>query len=348
MSVEVNSFGTYPDGRSVELYTISNGKGMQVSLMNLGATLVKVIVPDRSGMSTDVILGFETSDDYMARGGCFGAVVGPSANRISSARFCLDGVTYQLDVNDGPNNLHSHKEKGWHKRLWEAEVQDNGVTFSLEDGDGSLGFPGNRKACVTYTLDEENALTLHYHASSDKRTVFNLTNHVYFNLEGHGSGSVENHELWLGAARYTPADAASIPVGELREVKGTPMDFTVSKKVGRDINADFDQLKFGGGYDHNWVIDSWDGALRHFATVKAPVSGICMEAYTTLPGVQIYTGNFIQEQTGKGAATYDFRGGICLETQYFPDSVNKPQFPRCIFGEGKDYDSVTVYKFGTV
>lgn len=348
MSITVSPFGVYPDGRNVELYTISNGKGMQVSVTNVGATLVKVIVPDKNGAPTDVILGFDKSEDYMARGGCFGAVVGPNANRISNACFSLDGVTYKLDVNNGPNNLHSHKEKGWHKRLWEAELEDNSITFSLEDEDGSLGFPGNRKASVTYTLDEENALTLHYHAASDKKTVLNLTNHVYFNLEGHDSGSIEGHEMWLSASRYTPADAASIPTGVIETVEGTPMDFTGAKKIGRDINADFDQLKFGNGYDHNWVIDGWDGTLRHFATVKAPGSGISMEAYTTLPGVQIYTGNSIKGQDGKGGATYDFRGGLCLETQYFPDSANKPQFPDCVFGAGREYDSVTVYKFGTL
>lgn len=348
MSVAVRPFGLYPDGRKVELYTISNGKGMQVSLTNVGAALVKVIVPDKNGVPTDVILGFDKVEDYMKNGGFFGVVVGPNANRTSNACFSLDGVPYKLEVNDGANNLHSHREKGWHKRFWEAALQDNSVTFSLEDADGSLGFPGNRKASVTYTLDEENALTLHYHAVSDKKTVLNLTNHVYFNLEGHGSGSIEDHELWLSAARYTPADEASIPTGEIQTVEGTPMDFTGAKKVGRDINADFDQLKFGNGYDHNWVIDGWDGTLRHFATVKAPGSGISMEACTTLPGVQVYAGNFIGKQTGKGGAIYGFRGGLCLETQYFPDSANKPQFPSCVFGADREYDSVTIYKFGTM
>jgi len=345
MSLVVESFGKYPDGREVSLYTISNQNGMKVSVMNVGAALVRVEVPDSRGVLADVVLGFDSVEAYMENGCFFGVVVGPNANRIGGARFALDGVVCRLDVNDGVNNLHSHKKEGWHKRFWDAEFHDNSVTFSLEDKDGSMGFPGNKKVSVTYSLDEDNALKLHYHGISDKKTLLNLTNHAYFNLEGHGSGSMEAHELQLLASRYTPADAGSIPTGEIAAVAGTPMDFTVPEKIGRRIGDDFEQLKFAGGYDHNWVIDGWDGTLRHFATVKAPISGRVMKAYTTLPGVQFYAGNFIDEQVGKESVVYGPRRGFCLETQFFPDSANKPNFPSSVFGEGREYDSVTVYRF---
>ncbi len=345
MPVIAESFGTYPDGREITLYTISNSKGMQVSVTNIGAALVKIICSDRDGQRADVVLGFDRGEDYLKNPSFFGAVIGPNANRTGGASFELDGKVWQLDVNDGPNNLHSHKERGWHKRLWETTISDSSVTFSLEDTDGNLGFPGNRKASVTYSLDEDNALKLHYHGISDRRTILNLTNHCYFNLDGHDSGSIEGHELQLTASRYTPADPGSIPTGEIAAVEGTPMDFRCLKKVGEGIGADFQQLKFAGGYDHNWVIDGWDGTLRHFATLKAG-SGRVMKCYTTLPGVQFYAGNFIDDQTGKNGASYGFRSGMCLETQYFPDAVHKPEFPGAVFGDGTEYDSVTIYQFG--
>lgn len=346
MAVTVDSFGKFSDGREVSLYTMENRNGMRVSVTNIGAALVRVEVPDRQGQLADVVLGFDRAEDYLENSCFFGVVIGPSANRIGGASFVLDGITYPLSVNDGVNNLHSHREQGWHKCFWEAEPGEDSVTFRLEDRPDNMGFPGTKKAEVTYSLNDKNELRLHYHAVSDKRTILNLTNHSYFNLEGHAKGSIENHQLWLGASRYTPADAGSIPTGEIAGVKGTPMDFTVPKKVGAEIDADFEQLAFAGGYDHNWVIDGWDGTLRHFATLKAPKSGRVMEACTTLPGVQFYAGNFIDNQKGKGEATYVRRGGLCLETQYFPDSIHKPAFPSCIFGGEKEYDSVTVYRFG--
>lgn len=345
MAVNATLFGKYPDGRDIVLYTISNQNGMQAAVTNLGAILVRLLVPDADGKTADVVLGFDRGEAYLDNGSFFGTVIGPSANRIANAAFVIDGVPCRLDVNDGVNNLHSHKQNGYHKQLWTAQTGDESVTFSLEDADGSMGFPGNKKVSVTYTLDDNNVLRLHYHAVSDKKTVLNLTNHSYFNLDGHDSGSMEEHTLWLGASRYTPADAGSIPTGEIAPVAGTPMDFTVPKKVGRDIRADFVQLVQAGGYDHNWAIDGWDGSLRHFATVTGPKSGRVMKAYTTLPGVQFYAGNFIGEQKGKDGATYGPRMGLCLETQYYPNSVNQPAFPSCLFGEGREYDSVTEYRF---
>lgn len=345
MSIEKKIFGKTPQGQEIMLYTIRNGKGMKASVSELGAVLVELTVPDHEGKARDVVLGFDSAEAYYDNPSFFGSTIGPNANRIAGAKFALDGVTYLLDVNDGPNNLHSHREQGYHKKLWQAETSDNSVTFTLEDKDGSMGFPGNKRFQVTYELDEENALKLTYHAESDKKTVLNPTNHSYFNLDGHGSGTVLEHTLQLNASRYTPVVEGSIPTGELAQVSGTPMDFTREKKIGTEIDADFEQLRLTTGYDHNWVIDGWDGTLRHFATVGAAESGIRMEVYTTLPGVQFYAGNYIDPQEGKGGAQYGKRHALCLETQYFPDSVNEPDFPSCIFGEGKTYDSETVYKF---
>ncbi len=345
MAVEKSVFGKGPDGQEIMLYTLKNSKGMQVDLTNFGAIIVKLMVPDKAGNIADVVLGFDKAEDYFKNPSFFGAVIGPNANRIGGAEFEVDAVRYQLDVNDGPNNLHSHMNKGYHKQLWTAETNDNSVTFSLEDSDGNMGFPGNKKVKITYSLGEDNALTLHYLGSSDKKTVLNFTNHTYFNLDGHDSGSIEAHELQLNASCYTPIVEGAIPTGEIVPVAGTPMDFTVSKVIGKEINEDFEQLKLTGGYDHNWVIDDWNGEMREFAVVKAPKSGRVMKAYTNLPGVQFYAGNSIVTQTGKDGAAYNKRFGLCLETQYYPDTIHQPSFPPCIFGDGEDYDSVTVYRF---
>lgn len=350
MAVEKSLFGTSPEGREIVLYTISNTKGMKASVTNLGAILVKLEVPDKEGKAEDVVLGFDKAEDYYGNPSFFGTVIGPSANRIKGAAFTLDGVEYQLDANDGANNLHSHKQQGYHKRIWDTQVCGNSVTFSIEDA-ATMGFPGNKKLQVTYSLNEENELTLHYHGSSDQRTILNPTNHTYFNLEGAGNGIIEDHELWIGASHYTPVVAGSIPTGEIAPVEGTPMDFTKSKRVGLEIRDDFEQLELSGGYDHNFVIDGWDGTLKHVATVKAPKSGRILKAYTTLPGVQFYAGNFVGPEVGKEGITYENRSGLCLETQYFPDSIHHDNFPSCVFGgpEGaadtREYDSVTVYRF---
>ena len=345
ITIKESVFGTHTDGTKIKLFTLTNANGMSISVTDLGAALVKVMVPDKSGAVADVVLGFDKAEDYLDNPSFFGAVIGPNANRIAGAVFEIDGHTYQLDVNDGENNLHSHKERGYHKDVWTSITDDNSVTFSLEDSDGHLGFPGNKSVSVRYTLTDENELKIHYHGTSDKKTILNLTNHTYFNLDGHDSGRMEDHELWLGASHYTPVVAGAIPTGEVAAVKGTPMDFTSSKKVGKDINQAFEQLELTGGYDHNWVIDDWDGSLRHIATLKTPKSGRVMKTYTTLPGVQFYAGNFIDEQKGKEGAIYRSRMGLCLETQYFPDAIHHSNFPSCVFGAGKEYDSETVYKF---
>lgn len=345
MSVELSLFGKSPDGKDITLYTLSNKNGIKASVTNLGAVLVRLMVPDAHGNVEDVVLGFDSADRYYDNPSFFGAIVGPSANRIAGAAFSIGGKEYKLDVNDGPNNLHSHAQLGYHKRLWRAVPGEESVTFTLTDN-ATLGFPGNKEVSVTYTLKEDNSLVIHYHMSADEPTLFNPTNHTYFNLNGEGHGKIEDHEVMIAASAYTPVAAGGIPTGEIADVAGTPMDLRTMKRVGDGIDSDFAQLKLTGGYDHNWVIDGWDGSLRHAATVKAPLSGRVMKTYTTLPGVQFYTGNFIDAQTGKGGAAYDKRYGLCFETQYYPDSIHHDNFPSYIFGgENKDYDSVTVYQF---
>lgn len=345
MSIVTSKFGVTPAGEEITAYEISNTKGMCAKVINYGAILVSLKVPDKSGKVEDVVLGYDKLEDYYVNSSFFGAVIGPNANRIGNARFTLDGVTYILDKNDGENNLHSHIEKGYHKAVWSAETGENSVTFTLGDVDGNMGFPGNRSYAMTYSLDEENRLTLHYHGGSDKNTIINFTNHSYFNLNGHNAGSIENHVLQINASYYTPAVSGSIPTGEIAPVAGTPMDFTQPHAIGERINESFDQLVMAGGYDHNWVIDNWDGEIQQIAEVTAKGTDRVMRVYTNLPGVQFYAGNFIQPTKGKGETVYGARNGMCLETQFFPDTANKPNFPSAVFGPGKEYDSVTVYQF---
>lgn len=338
-------FGTTKDGKEIYRYWLENSKGMKAGVINYGAILVNLFVPDASGNVEDVVLGYDSLEEYLVNGSFFGATVGPSANRIAGAAFEIDGVKYQLDVNDGVNNLHSHIEQGYHKKVWNSQEGNESVTFLLEDPDGSMGFPGNKKIQVTYAVTEDNELSIHYVGESDKNTIINMTNHTYFNLAGHKNGKVYDHILTLNGACYTPIVPGAIPTGEIVEVTGTPFDFTTAKRVGDEIEADNEQLKMTGGYDHNWVIDDADGTVKKFATVKDPVSGRTMEAYTDLPGVQFYAGNSISKHTGKDNAQYEKRSGLCLETQYYPDTANKPQFPSAVFGPSRKYDTTTVYKF---
>lgn len=338
-------FGKTTDGKEVYKYWIENSKGMKAGVINYGAILVNLFAPDKNGNMDDVVLGYDTLEEYVENGNFFGATVGPNANRIGGAGFDLDGVHYQLEVNDGANNLHSHSTQGYHTRVWEAKEEQGSVTFFLEDADGNMGFPGNKKVWVTYTLTEDNELKIHYRAQSDKNTIINMTNHSYFNLKGHDKGTIYDHILKLEASHYTPIVMGAIPTGEIAAVEGTPFDFTKGKRVGEEIDADNEQLKMTNGYDHNWVIDGADGSLRKFADVTEPVSGRHMEVFTDLPGVQIYAGNGMSRQKAKGNSSYDFRGGICLETQYYPDTANKPEFPSAVYGPDREYDSTTIYKF---
>lgn len=345
MAVETKLFGRSKDGKDITLYTITNANGMQADVTNLGAILVNLLVPGKDGKKDDVVLGFDTAEEYYGNASFFGATIGPSANRIGGAKFTIDGTEYQVAVNDGPNNLHSDFELGYHKRLWDAEILENGVKFSLEAPDGDMGFPGNLKVSLTYTLTDDNAISLAYHGTTDRAALINMTNHSYFNLAGHDAGCIEDHMMTIHASCYTPVVPGAIPTGEIAPVAGTPMDFTSAKRVGDEIRADFEQLILTKGYDHNWVVDNADGTLREIAVVSEPTTGRVMTVLTDLPGVQFYAGNCISPCTGKGGAKYDVRSGLCLETQCYPDSINKENFPSVVYTPEREYDTVTIYKF---
>lgn len=346
MAVTSKNFGSAPDGTAVTLYTIQNSSGFTAEVTNFGAILVNLFVPDKSGNVTDVVLGYDTVDGYFTNGAFFGSTIGPSANRIDNACMEINGVTYQLSVNDGTNNLHSHDDLGYHKRVWNAEPKENSVVFTLDDADGSMGFPGNKKVQVTYTVTEQNELKIEYHVTSDKPTLINMTNHTYFNLSGHDAGSIENHRLYINAFHYTPVYERLIPTGDLVPVEGTPFDFRVMKRVGDEIDADNIQLKYGQGYDHNYAVDNYDGSVRKAAEVQDPATGRKMEVYTDQPGIQFYAGNCIKPHTGKAGASYGKRSGLCLETQTFPDSIHQTQFQNVVYGPERPYHTTTIYRFG--
>lgn len=345
MSVNVSSFGKMPGGEEVSLFTIENKNGMRIAVTDFGAILVSVFVKGKDGVERDVVLGYDKVDSYFEDGNCFGATVGPIANRTKDAKFSIDGVEYHLDKNDGENNLHTSHPNGFQKRLWNAEAKENAVSFSLKKADMDMGHPGNLFVTVTYTLTDENEIKIHYHADTDKETLINLTNHTYFNLNGHQAKEVYDEFLTLNCSAYTPDVAGAIPTGEIAPVKGTPMDFTSAKKVGEEIASGFEQLELVKGYDHNFCIDGWDHTLREFATVEDKESGIIMKCFTDLPGVQFYTGNHVGAVCGKEGVVYGARRGLCLETQYYPNSANQEGFPKPQFGPKTPYDSTTIYKF---
>ena len=328
-------------------YNIKNSNGMEICVMNFGANIRNIFVPDKDGNKVDVVLGYEDYQRYFENPESFGALVGPVANRTAGAAFTIDGNEYHIEVNEGVNNLHSHSQNGFQKCMWDTQENEDGVTFTITAKDGELGFPGNRTMTVTYSLSENNELMIHYHATSDKKTIFNPTNHTYFNLSGHKSGTVLNHELKLNASNYTPAREDSIPTGEIASVKGTPFDFLETKTIGKDIHSDNEQLHITGGYDHNFCIDDADGSLRQFAILSSNDTGIKMHCSTTLPGFQLYSANFLKGVDGKDGAFYNIQDGICLETQCYPNSINTPGFPNTVFGPENDYDSVTVFQIET-
>lgn len=343
MGVTVKTFGKTKDKQDIFLYTISNANGMSASVTNFGAILVSLFAPDSNGELKDVVLGLEKGTDYYKNGSFFGATVGRNANRIGGASAVIDGVTYNFPVNDGPNNLHTDFAVGMHMKLWDAVIGKNCVTFSVVSPDKEAGFPGNVKAEVTYTLTADNAIEIKYNAVSDKKTIINMTNHTYFNLAGHDAGSIEDTVLQLNCSKYTPVVKGAIPTGELADVAGTVFDFTTEKTIGQDIRAKEKQLKLVKGYDHNFVVDGYDGTMRKIAVAKA--AGRTMEVYSDLPGVQFYAGNCIGKQKGKGGFKYNKRHGFCLETQYFPDNANQNTFKKAIFDANEVYSTTTVYKF---
>ena len=352
MSTDKEVFGKTPDGKQVDLYTLTNTNGIRARITNFGAILVSLEVPDRNGNLADITLGFDKLDGYLGEHPYFGAIVGRYANRIGKAQFTLDGKVYKLAANDNENHLHGGI-KGFDKKVWRLEdigQTSDGVMVKLSyiSEDGEEGYPGNLACSVTYTLTKDDKLRINYEAETDKTTVVNLTNHSYFNLAGQGNGDVLGHELMLNADKYTVVDKGLIPTGENRPVKGTPMDFTKTTAIGARINDDYDQLKKAGGYDHNWVLNNQDGSLALAAEVYEPTSGRVLQVFTTEPGIQFYAGNFLDGSlTGKDGKVYKKRYGFCLETQHYPDSPNKPNFPSVILKPGEKYTHTCVYKFST-
>jgi aldose 1-epimerase len=349
--IKKEASGKSPDGKPVDLYILKNKHGMEVRAMTYGGAVVSIRVPDRKGHFDDVALGFDKADDYTAKVPYFGAIIGRYGNRIGGAKFTLDGKEYTLPKNDGPNSLHGGT-KGFDKVLWAAEPFEKpgevGVIFKHTSPNGDQGYPGDLKVTVTYTLNDNNELIFKYHATTDKPTPVNLTNHTYFNLAGDGKGDILGHELMLNADYFTPVDKTLIPTGKIESVKGTPFDFTKLMAIGARINDKDEQLILGHGYDHNFVINRKDKGLTLAARVYEPTSGRVMEVYTTEPGIQFYSGNFLDGTlTGKEGRVYKHRYGFCLETQHYPDSPNHPNFPSTILKPGQTYESETMYKFST-
>jgi aldose 1-epimerase len=338
-----------PTGEEVFLYTLKNSNGMIATIITYGARVTTLKVPDKSGQFADVVNGFDSLDGYLKENPYFGAIVGRYGNRIGNAQFTLDGHTYHLAKNNGPNTLHGGL-KGFDKRVWTAKDQTDPQKLELTyiSPDGEEGFPGTLTTNVTYTLNNSNELRIDYSATTDKDTVLNVTNHSYFNLAGQGEGDILGHQLTLMADRYTPVDPGLIPTGQLAPVAGTPFDFREPHLIGERINGNDEQLKRGQGYDHNWVLNGAMGTLHPAAKVVEPKSGRVMEVSTTEPGVQFYTGNFLDGTiTGKGGKVYKRRYALCLETQHFPDSPNKPSFPTTELKPGQKLESTTVFRFAT-
>jgi aldose 1-epimerase len=350
-SVHPRPFGRTAAGEDVVLYTLRNGRGVQAEITNYGGIVVALRAPDRRGQVADVALGFDRLDQYLERHPYFGAIIGRYGNRIAGGRFSIDEVEYTLARNNGDNHLHGGV-RGFDKAVWQADAApaaDGRIVLRYRSRDGEEGYPGNLDTTVTYTLTEESELRIEYEATTDKPTVVNLTNHSYFNLAGHGVGDVLGHEVMIDADRFTPVDAGLIPTGELRPVEGTPFDFRTPTPIGARIDAPDEQLKFGRGYDHNFVLNGTAGQLRLVARVIEPASGRVLEVLTTEPGMQFYTGNFLDGSVrGKGGRPYPRRSGFCLETQHFPDSPNKPQFPSTLLRPGERYQTTTVYRLTTV
>ena len=346
--MQKKSFGKTEDGQPVDLYILTNKNGMESAITNYGGTVVSLIVPDRNGKREDVVLGYDNLAGYATGKAYIGATVGRYANRIAHATFTLDSTTYTLAKNDGDNHLHG----GFNKRVWTAKDVSSSAGQALEltylSKDGEEGFPGTLPVKVVYTLTDQNELKIDYSATTDKDTILNLTNHAYFNLAGQGNGDILQQQIMIRADKFTPIDATSIPTGELRSVKGTPFDFTNSIAIGVRIDQDDQQLKLGRGYDHNWMLNNGTpGSLFLAAQAYDPHSGRVLEVLTTEPGIQLYTGNFLDGIHGKDGKVYNRRYAFCLETQHFPDSPNHPNFPSAELKPGQHFQSTTVYKFST-
>ncbi len=344
--MKTEAVGSIQSGKKATLYILENKNHTVVKVTDFGATLVSVLFADKDGVMKDMVLGYDDAASYEKGTSCFGATIGRNGNRIKDARFTIDGKEWVIEANENNNSLHSGKN-GFNHLMWEMkESGDNYVTFYHYSPQEEQGFPGNMHVTVTYTLDDEDTVHITYHAKADADTVMNFTNHSYFNLAGHDSGVMLDQKLQLFADAYTPdEDSHSIPTGEIAPVAGTPMDFTTMKPIGQDINADFEQLHFTGGYDHNYVLSDKPGTMRQMAKAECDASGIAMDAYTECCGVQLYAGNFIGTQTGKGGVTYGNRHGFCLESQFYPNAVNEKNFPSPVVPADTEYHSETKYHF---
>jgi aldose 1-epimerase len=344
-----NNFHQILSGKQADLFTLKNKNNVEVYITNYGGRIVSILVPDKNGKIIDVVLGYENLSGYMKEDEpYFGALVGRYANRIGNAQFILEGKTYKLEANNGPNALHGGPT-GFHSRVWNAK-QENESKLELFylSKDGEEGYPGNLDVKVIYTLTDQNELKIDYSAATDKITVVNLTNHAYFNLNGEGNATITDHRLLINAGRFTPIDSTLIPTGEFLDVEGTPFDFRNETVIGERINDEDQQLQYGLGYDHNFVLNKVENSLDLAARVTGPETGITLEVMTTEPGLQFYSGNFLDGKTkdGKGGKVYPYRSGFCLETQHFPDSPNKPWFPDTVLKPGNTYKTTTIYKFG--
>lgn len=346
MEIKKELWGTAECGKEIYKYTLTNAKGASVVLSSVGAGIVSVNVPDKDGKLADVVIGYDNPKDYFADGPCSGKCPGRFANRIAKGSFSLDGAEFTLPINNGPNHLHGGPD-GFQNKVWESRVEGDAVEFMYFSEDGEAGYPGNLKVVAHYEWSEDNELKLTFTALSDKKTVVNLTNHVYFNLDGEGSGSVLDHVLYLNASEFLPTDDTLIPLGESVPVAGTPMDFVTPKPIGQDIKADYDALKFGKGYDNCYVIDGAEpGQLQIAARLCSPKSGRCLEVTTTQPGVQVYTGNWLEGcPQGKNGHVYHDYDAVAIECQHFPDSPNKPEYPTTVLCPGETFEEAIIFAF---
>jgi aldose 1-epimerase len=343
MKVTIERFGVMPTGEEVQLFSLTNNHGVEVKIISYGGIIVAINVPDRNGEMADIALGHDALEGYVNRSRYFGALVGRYANRIARGRFHLNGLEYQLATNNGPNHLHGGL-RGFDKVVWNAKANDETLRLNYLSRDGEEGYPGNLEATVNYSLTDENELRIEYFATTDKDTIINLTNHSYFNLAGRGT--VLDHEIIIHADAFTPINDTLIPTGEVRAVVGTPMDFNSSSTIGARINIEDEQLRNAGGYDHNFVLRAGDQKLRQVAEVYEPGTGRALTVSTTQPGMQFYSGNFLNGTIiGKNGRAYVKHSGFCLETQHFPDSPNHPSFPSTVLRPGEQYHHVTVFRF---